>query len=258
VFCGLDVGKSEHHACALNTAGKRLHDKALPNDETALRTVFTTLAEHGRVLVVVDQPASIGALAVAVTGNMGIDVAYLPGLAMRRIADLHPGQGKTDARDAHVIADAARTMPHTLRRVGTDDETLAELAVLAGYDDDLAGQSTRLTNRLRAAILHIHPALERLLGPRLDRAEAIAKVMQARSPRLARTLPAQILAALDARTLVVPGTAAFAKSVCGRAERHRTPPAPPNCRFAHPGAREAPPPADFAHPARTSHNAGPM
>jgi hypothetical protein len=43
---------------------------------------------------------------------------------MRRIAELHPGQGKTDARDAHVIADAARTMPHTLRRVGTDDERL--------------------------------------------------------------------------------------------------------------------------------------
>jgi len=30
-------------------------------------------------------------------------------------------------------------MPHTLRRVSTDDETLAELRVLAGYDDDLAG-----------------------------------------------------------------------------------------------------------------------
>jgi transposase len=241
VFCGLDVGKSEHHACALNTAGKRVHDKALPNDETALRTVFATLAEHGRVLVVVDQPASIGALAVAVARNMGIDVAYLPGLAMRRIADLHPGQGKTDARDAHVIADAARTMPHTLRRVGTDDETLAELSVLAGYDDDLAGQSTRLTNRLRDALLHVHPALERLLGPRLDRggvqhllaaaptpqalrdlgADGIAELMRPRSPRLARTLPAQILAALDTQTLVVPGTAAFARVIAGVAAQLR-------------------------------------
>ena len=73
----------------------------------------------------------------------------------------------TDARDAYVIA--ARTMPHTLRRVGTDDETLAEFTVLAGYDDDLAAQTTRLTNRLRDALLHVHPALERLLGPRMDR-----------------------------------------------------------------------------------------
>jgi hypothetical protein len=61
VFCGVDVGKSTHHACALDPAGRRLHDKALPNDETALRQVFTDLGVHGRVLVVVDQPASIGA-----------------------------------------------------------------------------------------------------------------------------------------------------------------------------------------------------
>jgi transposase len=241
VFCGLDVGKSEHHACALDAAGKRVHDKALPNDETALRSVFSALAEHGRVLVVVDQPASIGALAVAVARSMDVDVAYLPGLAMRRIADLHPGQGKTDARDAHVIAEAARSMPHTLRRVGSDDETLAELSVLAGYDDDLAGQSTRLTNRLRDALLHIHPALERLIGPRLDRGgvqdllaaaptptalrqlgeNGIAELMRPRSPRLARTLPAQIMAALDAQTLVVAGTAAFARVISGVAAQLR-------------------------------------
>jgi transposase len=165
VFCGLDVGKAEHHACALDRSGRRLYDRPLPNDETALRQVFSTLIENGPALVIVDQPASIGALPIAVARCLNIEVAYLPGLAMRRIADLHPGEGKTDARDAYVIADAARTIPHTLRRVGTDDETLAELTVLAGYDDDLAAQSTRLTNRLRDALLHVHPALERLVGP---------------------------------------------------------------------------------------------
>ncbi len=82
----------------------------------------------------VDQPASIGALAVAGARTMGIDVAYPPGLAMRCVADLHPGWAKTDARDAQGIADAARTMPHTLRRLSTDDETLAELSVLSGRD----------------------------------------------------------------------------------------------------------------------------
>lgn len=119
--------------------------------------------------MIVDQPASIGALPIAVARFLNIEVAYLPGLAMRRIADLHPGEGKTDSRDAYIIADAARTMPHTLRRVGTDDDTPRRTQpFLAGYDD-LAAQSTRLTNRLRDALLHIHPALERLLGPRLER-----------------------------------------------------------------------------------------
>lgn len=160
VFCGLDVGKSEHHACALDPGGNRLYDRPLPNDQAALAEVLTDLTEHGKVLVVVDQPASIGALTIAVARHLGIDVGYLPGLAMRRIADLYPGEGKTDARDAFVIADAARTMPHTLRRVGTDDETLAGLSVLAGYDDDLAAQATRLANRLHDSLLHIHPALD--------------------------------------------------------------------------------------------------
>jgi hypothetical protein len=30
VFLGLDVGKSEHHAVGLDSAGKRLHDAPLP------------------------------------------------------------------------------------------------------------------------------------------------------------------------------------------------------------------------------------
>jgi transposase len=241
VYCGVDVGKSEHHACALDPAGNRVYDRALPNDEAALVEVLTGLTGHGRVLVVVDQPAAIGALVIAVARSLSIDVGYLPGLAMRRIADLYPGEGKTDARDAFVIADAARTMPHTLRRVGTEDETLAGLAVLAGYDDDLAAQSTRLTNRLREALLHIHPALERLLGKHFDRggvldllaaaptpaalrelgADGIRKLMRPRSPRLAKTLPTQILAALEAQTLVVPGTTEFGRVIAGVAAQLR-------------------------------------
>jgi hypothetical protein len=47
----------------------------------------------------------------------GCKVAYLAGLAMRRIADLYPGEAKTDARDAFIIADATRSMPHTLRSI---------------------------------------------------------------------------------------------------------------------------------------------
>lgn len=152
VFCGLDVGKSEHHATALDAAGKRLHDKKLPNTESRLRELFTSLAEHGAVLVVVDQPASICALLVAVARDVGCQIGYLPGLTMRRLADLYPGEGKTDARDAFVIADAARTLPHTLRSIDIADEALAELTMLTGFDDDLAAESTRSRNRLRGLL----------------------------------------------------------------------------------------------------------
>ncbi|WP_381805542.1 transposase [Streptomyces niveus] len=173
VYLGLDVGKGEHHGTALTPAGKRVFDKPLPNSEPRLRELFTKLrTRHGTVLVVVDQPASIGALPLAVARDAGCCVAYLPGLTMRRIADLYPGESKTDARDAAIIADAARTMPHTLRELAPDDETVAELNMIVGFDDDLAGEVTRLKNRMRGLLTQIHPSLERVLGPRLDLLEA--------------------------------------------------------------------------------------
>ena len=146
VFIGLDVGKGEHHAVAVDRAGKKLFDKALPNDELRLREILASLNKHGSILLVVDQPATIGALPVAVSQAAGVTVGYLPGLAMRRIADLHPGEAKTDARDAYIIAEAARTMPHTLRSIQIAAEQLAELTMLCGFDDDLAKQATATSN----------------------------------------------------------------------------------------------------------------
>ena len=48
VFVGLDVGKGEHHAVALDRTGKRLFDKALPNDERRLRAVLDRLTGPGK------------------------------------------------------------------------------------------------------------------------------------------------------------------------------------------------------------------
>jgi transposase len=228
VFLGLDVGKGEHHAVGLDPAGKRLHDAPLPNSEPKLRALFGKLAAHGPVLVVVDQPATIGALPVAVARACGHDVGYLPGLAMRRIADLYPGTAKTDARDAYVIADAARTLPHTLRRVDVGDDTLAELGVLVGYDDDLAGEATRISNRIRGLLTGIHPALERVLGPKTTHPavleilsgcggptgirkaghRTLTTIATAHAPRIGDKLVADILAALGEQTVTVPGTTA--------------------------------------------------
>ncbi|WP_442910842.1 IS110 family transposase [Kitasatospora sp. NBC_01266] len=229
VYLGLDVGKGEHHATALTPAGKRVFDKRLPNTEPRLREVFGRLqAKHGTVLVVVDQPASIGALPLAVARDTGCRVAYLPGLTMRRIADLYPGEAKTDARDAAIIADAARTMPHTLRDLAPSDETVAELEMIVGFDDDLAAESTRIKNRLRGLLTQIHPSLERILGPRLDHPAVLTllerhgspaqlvkagrrrlvTLLRPKAPRLAERLVADIFGALDEQSVVVPGTEA--------------------------------------------------
>ncbi len=158
VFIGIDVGKTDHWATALSRDGQKVLDKALPNDEDRLREVYQRLQAKGQVLVVVDQPATIGALAVAVAQDMGITVGYLPGLSMRRIADLTPGSAKTDAKDAAVIAGAARSMPHTLRAVSTSDEEAAALSMLTGFDLDLARQVNQSANRIPGPVVHPDPA----------------------------------------------------------------------------------------------------
>ena len=102
---------------------------------------------------------------MAVDQDMGITVGYLPGLSMRRIADLAPGSATTDAKDAAVIAQAARTMPQTLRAVSASDEEAAALSMLTGFDLDLARQVNQTANRVRGLYTQIHPTLERVLGP---------------------------------------------------------------------------------------------
>lgn len=228
VFIGVDVGKSNHHAVALDRNGKKLLDKALPQDEAKLRAIIDSLTKHGTLLLVVDQPATIGALPVAVAQAAGILVGYLPGLAMRRIADLHPGEAKTDARDAYIIAEAARTMPHTLRSIAVADEQAAELSMLCGFDDDLAKQATAATNRIRGLLTQIHPALERAIGPHLDHPvmaellrkypapEALRRAGQSRvaafmaksAPRAGRRWAEEIFTALGEQSVVVAGTGA--------------------------------------------------
>jgi len=94
VYLGLDVGKGEHHATALTPAGKTVFDRPLPNTEPKLRELFAKLqVKHGTVLVVVDQPASIGALPLAVAREVGCRIAYLEDVSFGKSAVADQGAG---------------------------------------------------------------------------------------------------------------------------------------------------------------------
>ena len=235
VIIGLDVGKTGHHACALSADGNRRYfDKPLPQDESKLRNLFTSLQAHGPVLLVVDQPNTIGALPVAVARDCSVAVAYLPGLAMRKAAALHPGTAKTDKRDAFIIAETARTIPATLRKVDHNDEALSTLKALAGFDEDITRDCSRTINRLRSALLQIHPALERVFaGGTITRSAVLDLLEHYGGPTKLRAagksrvtawinrrcrgdhtdLVAAIFHALDQQTVVVPGTSAIERTI---------------------------------------------
>ena len=225
VWVGLDVGKEEHFAEVLDNDGDRLFAVSLRNDQAALEAVLERASGHGVPALAIDQPGSIAQLALAVARQQGVPVAYIPGLVMRRAADLYPGEAKTDRRDAYVIADTARTRRKQVHWLDTDsDELLERLRVLNGFDIDLAADQTRLTNRLRDALSSISPALERALGSRVAHGGVrdllakyptltsfkaagnarIVRTIKTRSPRLAAKVGEEIHPSLAAQTVTVP------------------------------------------------------
>jgi hypothetical protein len=89
-----------------------------------------------------------------------------------------PRETKGDPKDAFIIANGARTMPHVLRTVEVPEEQVAELSMLCRFDDDLAKEATATSNRIRGLLTQIHPALERVIDKHLDHvamAELLAK-----------------------------------------------------------------------------------
>ncbi|MER6988869.1 IS110 family transposase [Saccharopolyspora hirsuta] len=227
VFPGLDVGKRRAPRRGPGPDRKTAARRAAANSEPKLPAVFDKLAAHGPVLVVVEQPATIGALPVAVARACGHQVAHLPGLAMRRIADLHSGKAKTDARNALLIADVTRIPPHTLRQVDVGNDALDELGALVGSDDELAAEATRISNRIRGLLTGIRPALERALGPRVTHAAVLkirarcggpiglanisrrklVSIATKHAPRMGARLVDELQAALAEQTVVVPDAA---------------------------------------------------
>ena len=222
VWIGLDVGKSEHHATVVDQAGAVLFDEPVRNDERMLGRLLER-AGDGAALVI-DQPGSIGSLAVTVAHQTGVPVAYVPGLVMRRASELYPGEAKTDRRDSFVIADTARLHQARVHWLTESDELLEELRILAGHDDDLAHDRTRTANRLRDLLLQASPAAERVLGPRLDHQavrvlleryptptalraagrKRVLRLIQPRAPRMAGRLVDDLFAALETQTVTVP------------------------------------------------------
>jgi transposase len=85
---------------------------------------------------------------------------YIPGRTVYHAAASYRGDGKTDAKDAAIIADQAR-MRRDLQPFRPADEISGDLRILTARRSDLVSDRTRAINRLRAQLLEYFPALER-------------------------------------------------------------------------------------------------
>lgn len=102
------------------------------------------------------------ALAIAILLNHDQPMNYISGRAIHRASESYRGEGKTDAKNAAVIADQVR-IRRDLHPLRAGDETVTDLKILTGRRMDLVADRTRTVNRLRAQFTGIFPGLERAL-----------------------------------------------------------------------------------------------
>lgn len=163
VWAGVDAGKTDHHCVVIDGDGRKLLSRRVANDEPVLLSLISDVtALAGEVTWAVDLPDGGAALLIGLLLDAGQELLYIPGRAVNRAAGSYRGEGKTDARDAAIIADQAR-MRRDLQPLRPGDELTAELKLLTARRADLVADRTRAISRLRELLTSIFPALERAL-----------------------------------------------------------------------------------------------
>ncbi|MEU9794566.1 IS110 family transposase [Streptomyces sparsogenes] len=162
-WAGTDTGKTQHHCVVLTAQGERLLSRRVLNDEPELPALLADVPALGPgVAWAVDVADGMAALWINVLPNHGQHLVCTPGLAVNRASAGYRGMGKTDAKDATVIADQPR-MRRDLTVLLPDDEHAIELRVLTSRRTGPNADRTRRVNRLRGQLIDVFPALERAL-----------------------------------------------------------------------------------------------
>src|ERR1700734_3606145 len=119
-------------------------------------------------------------------------------LQSSRYRERHRVSGaKSDAADAHVLADMVRTDSHQLREAAGDSPEAAGIKVLARTHKTLIWERTRQEQRLRHQLREYFPAALEAFGQDLDAPDALELLAKAPGPGQARRLTrAQVSAAL--------------------------------------------------------------
>ncbi len=196
IWAGIDAGKRSHHCVVLDGHGNVLLSTKVDNDETALLELIGTvagIAAGGQVCWATDLNAGGAAMLIALLAAHDQRLLYLPGRIVHHAAATYRGDGKTDAKDARIIADQAR-MRTDLQPVRRSDPIATDLRLLTARRTDVVCDRVRAINRLRATMLEYFPALERAFDYSKSKA-ALTLLSGYQTPEALRRIGATRLAA---------------------------------------------------------------
>ncbi|MBF6229614.1 IS110 family transposase [Nocardia abscessus] len=201
LFVGDDWAEDHHDVEVMDGSGLRLAKARLPEGVAGMARLHAIIgdlvgedADEVEVLVGIetDRGPWVGALVAA-----GYTVLAVNPLQAARFRDrLGVSGAKSDAGDAHVLADMVRTHAHELRPVAGDSARAEAIKVVARTHKTMIWERTRHTQRLRHALRDYFPAAL-VAFEDLDAADTLELLAKAPTPAQAAGLTiTQISAAL--------------------------------------------------------------
>jgi transposase len=201
LFVGDDWAEAHHDVELMDATGRRLVKARLPEGVVGMARLHAMIgeqlgedAEEAEVLVGIETERGpwVAALVAA-----GYTVYAINPLQVARYRERHSVSGaKSDAADAHTLADMVRTDSHQLRPVAADTPRAGAVKVVTRAHKTLIWERTRHTQRLRHALREYFPAGLEAFGD-LDAPDAVELLAKAPDPASAARLTiAQISAAL--------------------------------------------------------------
>jgi transposase len=160
-WVGVDVGKTHHWVCVLDTDGKKMLSMKIANDQAEISAVITRVSELARQIIwAIDIVGAPSALLLALLCQAGQSVRYASGRVVATMSTAYTGEGKTDAKDAYIIAETAR-LRRDLTIIDHSTDPIRNLGLLTAHRADLIADRVRMINRLRDVMTSVFPALER-------------------------------------------------------------------------------------------------
>jgi transposase len=201
LFVGDDWAEDHHDVEVMDEAGKVLAKRRLPEGVTGISQLHGLIggclgeeADESEVLVGIETDRGPWAAALLAAGYRVFPVNPL---LSSRYRDRHGVSGaKSDAGDAHVLADMVRTDSHQLREAAGDSAEAEGIKVLARTHKTMIWERTREAQRLRHQLREYFPAALEAFDD-LDAPDTLELLGKAPDPEQARKLTrAQVSAAL--------------------------------------------------------------
>jgi hypothetical protein len=202
LFVGDDWAEDHHDVEVMDEAGRVLGRRRLPEGVAGMAGLHALIGAHAgedpdatevRVGTERDRGPWVAAMVAAGYEVFGVN----PLLASRFRARHGVSGAKSDAGDAHMLADMVRTDSHQLRAVAGDSPDAEGLKIVARAHKMLIWERARQVQRLRHQLLGYYGAAVAAFGEDLGAPDALELLGKAPDPaRAARLTRAQVSAAL--------------------------------------------------------------